>query len=385
MTDLGKDTIVGSAVNFGLIDKTIGDNSIILVGDAAHGAGNIHRFVYDLFRHLVHEKKANCLLIEANFNSVLAINRLVADPDSLSTDSLYEHILKLPFMHRTNEFRDLVVWMHNYNRSQYPDDRIYLYGIDVQEVEEGFEYLRQLITTHSPKDSGALSEMNPTQPMQGGASVYSEGDIETLRSLLEGIRNNPALASGGDFPLAERVLENVRACSHLYTPGNEFKRDYHMYENVRWIKDRHNVNNTRAILVSAHNGHVANDSKRLGEYIAKGYGNTVFTIGTDFGYGSITARKTRGLRTIPPFGEYEAALTNIDTTRISSLSNRVRLIQRARNSNPADSSRSVQVRNIGAVYNYDPNRYWIYWRESKLPESFDCVVYFDRVYPLSRL
>ena len=375
VTDIGTSFPFETNEGYGLLLDRLADKKLILVGESAHGAANLLLFKYDLFKKLVLLNKAKCLLLEAQFNRTLKLDDFVNG--RLPLDSLDACFFRMPLMYPTEEFKSLVLWMRDYNTFYQPQDRVHVYGIDVQDVEAGFDYLRNYFLKTDEKYAEKLLTYSPikasNKALKYQLDVYSEENLAEMEQHLEAIRQNAK--SGFDLEtgqIAVRVLENMRMCSYVYNHLKDFKRDLYMSENVQWILNRERKD--MSFVVSAHNGHVINDGGELGNYLKDIFGKEVYTIGTDFGQGQVLARLFAP-DAMMPFETHDVSFLAADSISVKHLRDRVRLIQPTR----ADTgdSHSVMIRTIGAAY--DPKRSWVYWREVNLPDSFDCIVYFDSV------
>ncbi|MPR33492.1 erythromycin esterase family protein [Salmonirosea aquatica] len=372
ITDLGESVPFGLNKNLDPLLSVLEKKKLLLIGEPTHGAANVYLFKYDLFKELVGLNRVKCLLIEANFNSVLKLDDFVSGCTPM--DSLASGLNKMPFMHRTEEFKDLMLWMRAYNASKEPHEHVHIYGIDVQDVDAGFDFIKKYFSktdkSYADSLSSFLPTMTPNKLPEWRHNVYTEAQLEDLQKHLEAVKKKAASKSESqEWQLATRVLENIRLCSHMYTHPRDFKRDLYMAENVKWILNLERKD--MGFVVSAHNGHVANDGG-LGTYLKEALADEVYTLGVDFGEGQIMA-VSASPDTVRSFKAHDVLFLEADSISLAHLSDRVRFIQ------PVNSKNDVIIRSSGATYNQ--KRSQVYWRTVSLPGSFDSIVYFDRVYP----
>lgn len=372
ITDIGASVPFESNKNIDPLLNAVEGKKLLLIGEATHGAGTIYLFKYDLFKKLVHLNKAKCLLIEAQFNSVLKLDDFVSGSSPM--DSLASGLNKMPFMHRTEEFKDLILWMRDYNTSREPHEHVHIYGIDVQDVDVGFEFIRNYFSKTDKSYADSLSTFLPTVPNNPAKwyhNVYTDEQISNIRQHLEAVRKNVASdPEKSGWALAARVVENIRICSYMYSHLKDFKRDLHMAENVKWILNLERKD--MIFVVSAHNEHVSNDGRLMGTYLKEAFGDEVYTLGIDFGQGQIMA-VSAAPDTVRSFKMHNVLFLEADSINLTHLNDRVRWIQ------PIGGKNDVMIRNSGASYNQ--KRSQVYWTTVNLPSSFDSIVYFDRVFP----
>lgn len=181
-------------------------------------------------------------------------------------------------------------------------------------------------------------------------------------------------ARGAADRAVDWTIQNARVVLQtMQMRGNQVTRDRSIADNIKWILDQ----NPRAkMVVWAHNGHVATGGfsyETMGTALRRMYDTQMFVFGFSFNQGSFQAIPLGGgaLRefTVPPArsGTLDAALADA----------KIPLFALDLRQSPAWFKERRGSRQIGAAYPADNP--FAYVAEIVAPESYDAVLFFERV------
>jgi len=368
-------------------------NSIIGLGEATHGTAEFSRSKHRIFKYLIENHNYKIFAFETDFGESLLINEAIQKGDSSSIENLMK--TKMHFWTwRTEEVKDLLVWMCTYNLNKSAEEKVQYMGVDCQFNTFNPDMVKEYLSkTGAPFYSYAESILNEAKnASKESFKSYSQEifnnylkQIDDLQDSVVAHKNKLIQASSEkQYLLYERILEIVRQVSvqGYYYQKQDYSinyRDQYMAENAAWLLDYFDG---KKVVIWAHNGHIANDPK----YIGLGYNlnrkmaNNYATIGFLFSKGTFTARGMEGDQ-ITDIKEHvidldpkENSINFVMTqSKESVFSVRVGYLQNYREWNEAFANK-MQYFQIGAVFNNLPQAYYSVFS----PTFFDYIIYFDR-------
>jgi erythromycin esterase len=371
----------------------ITNNSIIGLGEATHGTAEFSKAKHRIFKYLVENHNYKVFAFETDFGESLLINEAIQKGDSGSIENLMK--TKMHFwVWRTEEVKDLLVWMCNYNLNKSDEEKVQYMGVDCQFNTFNPDMVKEyLYKTGDPFYSYAESILNEAKnASKESFKSYSQEifnkylkQIDDLQDSVAAKKNKLIQASSEkQFSLYERILEIVRQVSvqGYYYQKQDYTinyRDQYMAENAAWLLDYFDG---KKVVIWAHNGHIANDDK----YVSMGYhlntkmANNYANIGFLFSKGTFTARGMTGNQ----ITDAEEQVIDVDPkensinfvmsrSKESVFSVKNVYLQNYREWNEAFSNK-MQYFQIGSVFNNLPQSYYSVYN----PSFFDYVIYFDR-------
>jgi len=287
------------------------DATVIGVGEATHRTRELlelgHRFV----RHLA-TRGVRLFGLEAPFSETMALHDYVlygeGDPASALESIGYS-------IHSVEAMVSLLQWIRRFNEGRPPDDRIAVYGFDVQSVTGPAAALRSFLEAHPDRDPADL--LSGLETVADGVFVEGrirEDRLSTAERLLPDLAAwfeycrepgvgfeaaprdpgiDPALAFG-HFRALERACEFARLGLVADRPTRWGRRDRYMAETVEWLLE---YDSSDRMLVRAHANHVkrgslsgdGHPSKTMGEHLSRTFGDRYYALGTQFARGSVRA------------------------------------------------------------------------------------------------
>ena len=374
----------------------IANKSIIGLGEATHGTSEFFESKFIMFKYLVENHNFKVFAFEADFGESLLINDAIQRG---ATDEIGN--LMLTKMHfwtwRTEEVKQLLEWMSEYNKNQADEDKIQYMGFDCQFNTFHPNLVKDyLASVGAPFLSEATQLLNTAETAtRTNFESYSAESFENYLDQLDALRDSLntyaadfiSSSSEKEFMLNVQLLRVIRQVSEVKYADKtaDFSinyRDKYMAENAAWIKEYFNGSK---IVLWAHNSHIAKDPTFLGgggamgRFLSQEFGNTYTSIAFLFSQGSFTAvtrngnqigqLETQNIRTIPkpnsinffmsrakePTFVLEIAKLQLYDAWFESISN------------------EIEYFDIGAVYNGDPEYYYRKFN----PIYFDYIIYFD--------
>ncbi|MDP9121442.1 MAG: erythromycin esterase family protein, partial [Acidobacteriota bacterium] len=296
--------------------EQLGNAQVVGLGEPTHGSREIFRIKHRLFSYLVRNKGFRSFAMEADGAAACDLDRYVrtgeGDPDRL--------IRELKFWTwKTQEVRDLVLWMRAYNRSVGPEEAVSFHGLDMQ------------IPAHSSRRvSEYFNRVDKAAADRAAAAYRCLGDLEhRLERSAEELD-----------PYSQKPVEDQLSCAHrIAEVRDEMVRLRTRYERQEpsgyacallsanlmveaeallkfpFLRDRFYVENLLALLgpsgtdakvaVWAHNAHVANVPDAMGAGLKRRLGARYAAVASTFYEGTFRAK------TAPAADGKQPAVTSI--------------------------------------------------------------------------
>ncbi len=277
----------------------IPDNvQIVGLGEASHGSKEFQESKLEMLKMLVEKKDYRAIVVEADFGDCLAANAYVQGGDGDSR----EIVNNMSFtIYHTKEMADILDWMKQYNASAPEDKKLRFYGFDMQNPEQGIQFLLDYIakSTITGADLSATSSIideNRTEPLSDDQRNKVKSEMAELKSAIEGVAG-----SERDFDTicALKITDNVcTAMDYGMQDTQEMNnfRDAAMAENVSWILDLEKEIGSGKIMLAGHDGHIAKKGQSafmkvtMGGVLKEKYGDAYYSLGTDFFRGKSNIR-----------------------------------------------------------------------------------------------
>jgi erythromycin esterase len=287
------------------LDTVLAKAQVVGMGEGTHGTREFFRMKDRLFRYLVQKHGHQTIAFEANFGRAVLVNRFIHGQNSQST-GLASAALAAKSMYfwtwSTDEVRELLQWMKDYNTGKSANQQLSFYGFDCQYADDEFPLLTEFLANVAPAsvakvDSLAsqyalVSKLATTDPLR---QQYAQGLI-VLHNLFVANESKWVAAAGStEYEIARqaaRVLIQQQDLGDASTCNSGAKRDQYMAENVQWLLTRMNVDK---VSLWAHNYHMANmpaascNLPTMGAYLKKQLTTKYLIVGQLLTNGSFTA------------------------------------------------------------------------------------------------
>lgn len=271
---------------------------VIAVGEATHGSKEFFTLKHRLFRLLAEQSDCRIFGLEESYAAGLLVNDYIHGRGDLKANDV---VMKMSFMWRTREMKELIEWMKTYNDGQTSGNKITFYGFDFHGPHHA---VKRLFNYFETTDTVFLSVIKPFlkkfEEVTFPKERINEKEFNENKQIIEGIRNT--LKNNKDRYLQWASAERWTEADHLmnclyqymdtYRSGDVdfFKRDPYMCQNVDWIM---NQTPTAKIMLWAHNEHVASGGSlpSMGKLLKQEYGNKFYNIGFVFNEGEYTGTR----------------------------------------------------------------------------------------------
>ena len=268
---------------------------IVALGEATHGNKEFQELKLDVFAHLVETTKVRAFALEGDFGGCAITNDYILHDKGTAKEA----VENLSFdIYKTDEMLELVEWMHDYNLGVEDEEKVRLYGFDMQRNEEMVKRIKDFYHLVDEKKGDDYITKWDTFYVKEGIAVSSE-NLSKLRGLVEELiadlkENRESYMKVTNEELYAYALQSANCLlQHLDLHGaaNDYKayaefRDKYMAENVKWILDREESVYGAKLMIAGHNGHVAKAINSfytsMGVYLSEEMEEEYFVIGTDF-------------------------------------------------------------------------------------------------------
>ncbi|HEX5172363.1 MAG TPA: erythromycin esterase family protein [Cyclobacteriaceae bacterium] len=369
----------------------VSDRAIIGLGEATHGTAEFFKAKHRMLRYLVEHHNYKVFAIEADFGESLFINEAVQNSDKSQIENLMK--TKMHFWTwTTEEVRDLLYWMCDYNVGKSENEKVRYWGVDCQfntyhpdmvknflaEVNVSFFHFAEAVLDEAK--SGAANQF----------SGYSKDGFDNLLGRIDALRDSVMkyqadiidASSERRYQLNLQLINVTRQTSEVtyYAQKTTTKnyRDQYMAENVGWL---HEYFAGAGIVLWAHNYHISHGyyGGAMGYRLKTDFPGDYFALGFLFSKGFFTAMTrsgnqnlgldTQDLKANPKSGSMNdlmsRANSDVFTVSISDL--------QKHNEWTTAFSKGIEYFQVGAVYNNKPTDYYFGFD----PDYFEQLIYFD--------
>ena len=190
---------------------------------------------------------------------------------------------------------ELVQWMHDYNETAAEDDKVRLYGADIQNDMCNVQFIKDFYVQASPDKaadySARFDELFGTEE-----DAYDSADYDEMITLIDEVaedmdssREAYEAAVGEERFQTARNADEMLRCYLDYREKERFShyyRDSKMKENVERVLEIEEKEHNGRLMLACHNGHMSKNLSTnytfLGNFLHEEMGDEYFAIGTDF-------------------------------------------------------------------------------------------------------
>ncbi|MBX7052761.1 MAG: erythromycin esterase family protein [Flavobacteriales bacterium] len=292
----------GISTNWQGLKNLFLEKKIIAMGEATHGTHEFFETKMKVFQFLVEECHYRVFAIEASYGAEMYVNDYVSG----KTNDIALAMKYLDWPWGTEEVKNLVEWIRQYNHGKEASDQIAFYGFDMQNISIGIQYLSEAYFQDSSTCSMSFQKIAHMLTDHSEYEVYQmiSKDNLRMRDTLYHIHQEMKewlSRSGTEITtmFGSRAYDKIHRAVQNYEQSLDFHfcglrqfgfRDSCMAENVIAIQKMENRN----MFLWAHNGHVALQFRKLpvmGTYLKKIFHDQYYAIGFVFDHGHFMAYK----------------------------------------------------------------------------------------------
>lgn len=252
---------------------------IVALGEATHGNKEFQQLRLEVFQVLVEKYGVQAFALEADFGSCEAVNRYIHGDEGTAAEVLSTTGFAI---YRTDEMKNLVEWMREYNASAAEGEDLRFYGFDMEQRAYSYRYLLEILQKMSV-DTADFEKL-----WNSKADDYVDIYTAEQRTQIIGLVKKQLPAEDAQaIHFADLLLQNIELGKYINDAGEmNAQRDRMMAENTLWILQQEQARGNSRILISGHNTHIMQcqnaGSPVLGSLLAEKLGDGYFAIGTDF-------------------------------------------------------------------------------------------------------
>ncbi|GHO62049.1 hypothetical protein KSC_009410 [Ktedonobacter sp. SOSP1-52] len=306
----------GSDADLQPLRQMIGSAQVVGLGEETHGTHEFFAMKARVIEYLVTHMGFTAFAMENDWGTSKEVDAYI-NGGSRDIWSILHNDLFITW--RTQEVKDLLEWLRNYNANPAHAHKVHFYGIDVQGIErptvdEVFNYLHQVDPAQVEKAHTIYQEFIADNQFSGGWRQYAnldeagkqlyKDDAQEVYNLLlshqaEYIQHSSAQAFAQALQDARIVVQYAVIEPNRASPpigASDFwyvQRDPYMAENAYWLQ-QHGVGR---IVLWAHDYHIANDvwqytlydadiEGTMGAYLRHWLGPAYLSVGMTFSSGS---------------------------------------------------------------------------------------------------
>jgi erythromycin esterase-like protein len=401
---------------FGPLLDSIGDASVVLIGEASHGTHEFYEARAELTKALIVRKGFNIVAVEADWPDAYRVNRWVrhASDDSDADDALGDFTRFPRWMWRNHDVVAFLRWLRGHNAPQNAVSRTGFYGLDLYSLHASIDavlkYLRKVDPAGAERARyryGCFEDFAEDSQAYGyaatsGLSRSCEDDVVAqlmdLRRRAAEYATRDGRIAADEYFFAEqnaRLVSNAEEYYRAMFGGRVDSwnlRDTHMMETLQALLAhvRHTAGDAR-VVVWAHNSHLGDaratqmgdiGELNLGQLVRQTFGRRARLIGFTTHTGTVTASSNwdepaQRKRVRPSLaGSYERLFHDAGIKQFQLLLDRP-AAQRA-------LSAPRLERAIGVIYRPDSERVSHYFR-ARLLDQFDAILHIDETRALEPL
>jgi len=282
------DPKVKDVTDLKVLDNLIKRKKIVALGEATHSTKEFFTTKHRLIKYLVEKHDFRVFVIEDDYTSTYNINAFITGKSDINgKKALFNNWSKAWF---TQEVFDMVLWMKSFNEERDDDDKIRIYGCDMQWYQSSASYILSVLKKTNqikPDIEKALKFL-----MKYRRSIkMTKKEKNNVRVLVDRLNSISVNNIESDKEKNDQLLFSIRTLEQsvdcLFKPGivtSTILRDKYMAENCESI---FKLEDNQRMIIWAHNQHIAEHSdnskkKPMGSHLKKIFGDDYYTIG--FGY-----------------------------------------------------------------------------------------------------
>lgn len=289
----------------------LSDSKIVGLGEATHGTKEFFQLKHRIFEYLVENHGYKIFAFECDMSESFIVDNFVTGGGG-DIDYIMKEVMHF-WTWKTEEVKDLLLWMKDYNKDKRDEDKIHFIGVDCQYLT----YQVHAINYYFNKCNVSLpSECIPFlfEIDQIGLNLIDyylnvslekkeeiDDNVDFLITKIEESKNKLISNSTEfEFKFIKRIALNIKQVNNVcYEKLNNLvaqHRDFYMAENTLWATDL--FGGDTKVALWAHNGHLHNSNGKIGYHLKKELKEDYQIIGFAFSQGNFTASKWEDLATI---------------------------------------------------------------------------------------
>ena len=264
------------------------DVKVIGLGEATHGNAEFQELKLEVLKVLVDRSGVDCFAMEMDYGEGVIINDYINGHSEMSIDEVMDHISFV--IYRTEEIRNLIEWMKEYNRTH--DRKLSFYGFDLQNPDVDLKLILDFLEVNSIEGGIGLTAFDPYLNGETGFKDPGlSGGFEALNALKKQLETGREAYQ--DLYNYDRILNCIENVIRAREVAARYDGDNGMVEGGQYrdqmmalkvIEIFKTLDGSR-MMITGHNGHIGyagNYTKTMGSFIRDEMGDSYYVIGTDY-------------------------------------------------------------------------------------------------------
>ena len=264
---------------------------IVALGEATHGNNEFQKMKLSVFKQLVATTPVRAFALEGDMGGCAIINNYIQGGEGTAEDVVRYLGYRI---YKTDNMVELIKWMREYNDEAENEDKVRLYGLDIQYTDYAVSFLNNYFEkVDAGNASQYASDIESYFGIEDCSYDPSKKDeiisfVDSMTAMMDSNRENYVTLEGEDnFDIARRVLQNLSNCVNYREGGYSGKfRDTCMKDNALWMLNIEETRHSSKLMMSTHNGHMTKNMSStntyLGYFLYEELGDDYYAIGTDF-------------------------------------------------------------------------------------------------------
>jgi erythromycin esterase len=253
-----------------LLKEIVGKAKVVCLGESRHDIHEQFQLKHRFIKYLVEEMNFTTFVLEAS----LPYSNIINDYILNGIGNLDELMSNMPgwFLWDTQEIKDILNWLYEYNKGQDIENKVNFYGIDIvapnNGLEQIFEYLQKVDNPYyeqikTKNFARNIIDDNQWQTTLQRYTQLQEEEKQILKKnyneLYQHIKQNEisftANSSKNEYEWILKIAYSTNEASNMFTETDRLKmgliRDNAMANISLWIKERNDN-----LIIWAHNVHI---------------------------------------------------------------------------------------------------------------------------------
>lgn len=268
------------------------NKTIIGMGEATHGNKEFFQMKQHVFEFLVKETGVKVFAVEGDFGGGQTINNYILYGTGTAEDAAKSLDMAI---YKTQEFTNMLKWMHDYNQTVTDKNKIHFYGFDMQRYDRNkdalFSYINKVDSSLVSDYKNGLTDLNDNTVFDQKKEKIKPC-LDKIKVIIDNLNSNKDkyihVSSEKEYSIALEhaniILQN--ATIRYGTSNYSTTRDAYMAGNIKWILEYEKLLGNDKIFVSAHDGHIEKSSSSsfhcMGNILSDNYGKQYYALGTEF-------------------------------------------------------------------------------------------------------
>jgi len=265
---------------------------IVALGEASHGNSEFQQLKTEVFQILAEQYDIRSLVLEGDFGGCTLVNDYIQGGEG-DAKELTKHLGYR--LYRTDDMMELITWMRSYNDSVDADQKLRIYGMDVQSSMDNIRVIKDF---YYKIDESKAREVADRLDVLFGTEEdgYDREKINEIVEYTESLAGDitdhaDAYIAATDCDQQFRAMMAAEALTCYINllekeGGSNKYRDGSMKLIVDRILAYEEETHSTEIMISCHNGHMTKNHSSvatfLGADLYEEYGSAYYAIGTDF-------------------------------------------------------------------------------------------------------